>query len=915
MINVRIETVVFVLGMLPSFASAQQSCPNGIRIEGTITDPTGAVVPGAQVLASDGEGAVADATGRYILPCTPAGTVGVNVQAQGFEVKSLNVKTHPGQVMHANVQLEVAAVQTDVQVSADVDDVSGSNGAGTTALNTKQVQQLADDPDDFLRQLQVLAASSGGDPSAVVIVVDGFQNASALPPKSSIASIRINPDFFAPEYQTPNWHGGRVEITTKPGADKFHGALFYTNSNGTFNATNPFSTTPTPAGKQRYGFELSGPVLPKKVDFALALEKRDIDEFNVVNATTLNASGNQTAFSQTVEAPQRLWIASARGNWQVSPKDVATLSFSANINSQGNQGVGGLVLPEAGYSNLASEYDLRLSNTLTLNANTLHETRIGYSWKRTEQSPNSTAPALQVAGYFTGGGATSQNLNNQERDLEVDDDVLATRGKHEIKFGVQSITSFVHDFNPDTFNGAYVFGGGSAPALDANNSPTGQTTTISGIEQYRRALLNLPGGALTTYQLTTGTPLVPLTQWQLSWYAQDTIKLSPHLSVTGGLRYQLETTPDSFANFRPRVGLSWAPDKKQTWVIHLRAGLFSGWDTPSHATEVYRLNGTRQQLLTVYSPSYSNPLTPIPGSIQVDTRNQFSRSFGQIPNFQFDVRVEHEFPHHWYAQAEYGFGSEWQTFRIVNINAPLVTGSVGIAPDPTAVLLAPRPIAPNENIMQDQNYGHGRGAKYVANLKQHGYRRFSLDATYWYLDFMDNPQTPQSTYSEQGDSGRPDWMRRGGFSMLATVNLPYKVDLYTQFDTTPGRPFNITTGTDANGDGIFNDRPSYAPSSGVGTYSTRYGLLTTNTVNGNVPYNAGTMPGVIHLDTNLSRAFSLNPRDKDHPRTLILNLRSANLLNHTNVTTVNTILSSGAVGQSIAAEAARRVELGARFTF
>jgi hypothetical protein len=57
---------------------------------------------------------------------------------------------------------------------------------------------------------------------------------------------------------------------------------------------------------------------------------------------------------------------------------------------------------------LASEYDLRFTNTLTLNANLLHETRIGYSWKRTAEAPNSTAPALQVAGYFTSGGATTQ---------------------------------------------------------------------------------------------------------------------------------------------------------------------------------------------------------------------------------------------------------------------------------------------------------------------------------------------------------------------------------------------------------------------------------------------------------------------------------------------------------------------------
>jgi hypothetical protein len=66
---------------------------------------------------------------------------------------------------------------------------------------------------------------------------------------------------------------------------------------------------------------------------------------------------------------------------------------------------------------------------------------------------------------------------------------------------------------------------------------------------------------------------------------------------------------------------------------------------------------------------------------------------------------------------------------------------------------------------------------------------------------------------------------------------------------------------------------------------------------------------------NLSRAFTFNPKDKDHPRTLTFNARSANLLNHTNVTAVNTVLSSSNLGQPLTAEAARRVELGVRFAF
>ncbi len=119
-------------------------------------------------------------------------------------------------------------------------------------------------------------------------MVDGFQNPSALPPKNSIASIRINPYFFSAKYQWPPFSGGVKEITTKPGADAFHGAVFFTDSDGIFNATDPFSLTATPAGKRRYGFELSGRIISKKSGFALALEKRDIDEFNVVNAVTLD---------------------------------------------------------------------------------------------------------------------------------------------------------------------------------------------------------------------------------------------------------------------------------------------------------------------------------------------------------------------------------------------------------------------------------------------------------------------------------------------------------------------------------------------------------------------------------------------------------------------------------------------------
>jgi Carboxypeptidase regulatory-like domain/TonB dependent receptor len=905
---------------------AQQSCISGTRIDGVVSDPTGAVIPGARVQASSGTTALTDAAGHYMFACEPGTFITITADAAGFAKATAHAHARMGGGAHVNLKLSVASVETDVVVDANSIGVDSADTAGTTVLRTEGVQRLSDDPDDLLRELQAIAAGGGGVPGGAIITVNGFQNGSSLPPKGSIAEIRINPDPFSSQYERAPWIAPDIEITTKPGAKAFHGALFFVESDNPWNATDPFSVTATPASKQRYGFELSGPVISRNSDFFLALEKRDIEEFNVVDAETLDSGYNPEPLEQTLAAPQHLWIGSARGDWQITPNDAATVSFSSNLSNLGNQGVGGLNLASSGFDSLVSEYDLRLLNTQILSSHLLNESRIGYSWLRTEQTPLSTEPSLMVAGYFTGGGAASGNLNDRERNLEADDDFILTKGKHSLKAGLESLAFFIHDYDPDTFNGAFVFGGGSAPALDLNNNPAGEsTTTINALEQYRRTLLSLPGGAPTTYQLTTGTPIVPETQWRLALYVQDHVKINQRLTVNAGLRYQLQTSPATFANVAPRAGLAWAPDKKSNWVLHLSGGLFINPVDQAYAIQAKRLNGVRQQETTIYSPNFESPLTPAPDSISVGTIWQLSNTVTQLPSFMAQTGLGHEFPQHWHLQADFDFGQAWGWMRQVNVNAPMVASSIGAPPNPLAALSAPRPMAVNENIFRYEHLAHRRGGLVEFALEQNSYKRLTFSADYLHLDFhsdggfrlgdLPGAANPQSTYSEKGESARWDALMRNLFFASVNLNLPFKLDLSSFLDFSSGRPYNITTGTDANGDGDFNDRPSYTSTPGPGVYSTPFGLMTTNTVDGNVPRNLGSMPDQIHLDMNLNREFALNPRDKDHSRTLTFNARSTNLLNHTNVTAVNTILSSGAVGQPTSAETARRLELGVRFTF
>ena len=324
---------VLLLGLFVSgTALAQQSCIRGMHIDGVITDPTGAVIPGAHVQAGTAATGVTDATGHYTFACVPLTSTTITADADGFAQATARAHARAGGAAHVNLRLAVAPVQTDVQVNANAD---GDRTAASTVLGTEQVQRLSDDPDDFLRELQAFAAGGGGPYRSALVTVDGFQNSSALPAKSSIASIRVNPDLFSSEYQNPPWLGARIEIETKPGAGPWHGAIFFADSASPFNATDPLSVTATPASKRRYGFELGGPITRKKSDVFFALEKRDIDEFNVVDAVTLNSDGAPAPLQQSIPAPQRLWIGSARADWQIKANDLATVSFPRTSTTSG----------------------------------------------------------------------------------------------------------------------------------------------------------------------------------------------------------------------------------------------------------------------------------------------------------------------------------------------------------------------------------------------------------------------------------------------------------------------------------------------------------------------------------------------------------------------------------------------------
>lgn len=886
-----------------------------------VIDQTGAALP-ASIQIGAGVILPTDGLGRLVIRCVPPQGLDLDVRAEGFESESVHVTGTTGEFL--KVALNVSSVNTMVEVNGDAD--GGSRQSAGDVLKSRDLQALSNDPDEFQRQLLTLVGP-GTNASFVTISVDGFQESTTLPPKDAIQEVKANADPFSAELAYPILGGGRLDVSTKPGTSKIHGSAFLNSSAAALNANNPYSQAAAPAGNQNEGLSITGPLSYLKGGYAASFQYRAIREQNVVNAQGLSSTLSPIPLLATVAAPTALWLGQVRAGLQVSPHDFGTASFSANENDGLNQGIGGLVLQEAGFNSHARELTLRATNDLTVGS-FLHQTRIGFTWKTAGQNPLSSGPSLSVAGFFTGGGSAQGASLQRDNVLEADEIFATTKSHFDVKGGTQILSRIINDRVPNAFNGAYIFGGGSAPGLNMDGTPSGEQTYITALEQYRRTLSALPGGNPTSFRITTGSPEAALVQYQQAFFLQVGAQSGHQFSAQLGLRYHFQTEPGAFRNFAPRAGLVWTPSSGAAalrgWTFRLNAGLFVSPLSYRYARDIALLDGIRNQQDTVYSPQFIDPTTLVPGAIEVKARRFFSPAVHPDTFLQTETTIERSLGTHWLVSAGLIGGQDWGRMFIRNINAPILRPNLPQG-NIQAALLSPRPITPNEDIFAYQSTGHLIGVLPQFRISSNGYKGSSFQLRYEGQhvrgDANQLATSPQSTYSKAGESSRPDFQVKNSLLFSSTFRLPFAIQAGSQFDYSTGQPFDINTGSDANGDGSFNDRPSYAatativPGNGNGVYNTKYGTFSTVATNGTVPRNLGTMPSIEHLSASLERSFRLTRQPGPDGQTLSVSARSSNLLNHTNVTAVDNILGSSTFNDGVTAEPSRRIELGVRYSF
>ncbi len=283
---------VLLLASVALFGQAETG-----TISGTITDNSGAVVPGAKVtVASSNSGLTRSTTsgsgGEYSIASLKPDTYTLTVEASGFQKYSKQVKVDVGSRMDVSAQLGVTGASTTVEVTA-----SGETAVvNTETQSLSQVvtaQQIADLP-TLTRNPYDLVATAGnvtedtqsargagfainGQRSANTdILLDGGENVDLFTatvgqsvPLDSVQEFRVVTSDFTAEYGRAG--GGVVNVTTKSGTNQFHGSAYEFNRVSAL-AANTYQNDANGIAKpgftrNQFGFSIGGPVIKNKLFF------------------------------------------------------------------------------------------------------------------------------------------------------------------------------------------------------------------------------------------------------------------------------------------------------------------------------------------------------------------------------------------------------------------------------------------------------------------------------------------------------------------------------------------------------------------------------------------------------------------------------------------------------------------------
>lgn len=882
---VLVLSCLIVWGVAAPAARAQSAG----ALTGRITDPTGGALGGVRVEAvgPSRKAATTDESGAFRITGLDPGRYSVVVRKARFAplVRDEVVVT-AGQVTSLDAELALAPLEEQVNVQEEQAlSLDERDSAGALVLTEKDLEALPDDPDELAEALQALAGPAAG-PNGGQLFVDGFSGAS-LPPKSSIREIRINSNPFSAEFDRLGF--GRIEILTKPGADTLRGDATFGFNDESLNSRNPYAPNRPAFQRREWEMDLGGPLVANKASFFLDVERRDVDDNDLINATVLNPGLIAEPFSLAVLTPQRRTELSPRLDIQLGTRHTLTMRYRYEDSARPMSGIGEYSLLSRAYESSSRQHMFQLSETAVISKTVANETRVMWRRDRNEQDGDNSIPTLQVLDAFTGGGAQVGRSYNQQQRLEIQNITSWVHGRHTLRAGVRVRGAWIEDVSRQNFGGSVTFAGGEGPELDAANAivrdAAGQPvmTSLTSLERYRRTLyfqqqglttaeIRALGGGATQLSIAGGEPLAEVSQWDVAPFVQDEWRVSPQFTLSLGLRYENQTNVTSSWNLAPRVSFAWAPGKPKAntpakTIVRGGFGIFYDRVSESLTLTADRFDGVSQRQYLVTDVDvldemqfYYDRVEGLPSVAALDAfrlpqaLRRVSPDIETPVTYQSSLSLERALPGGFTFSANVVATQIRRMLRSRNVNAPL--------PD-----TGERPLGNDETVYQYESTGRLNQAQLMLGLNNRMSRSLSLFVRYFLgrakSDTDGAGSFPADQYDTAAEYGPAGMDVRHRFTLGGNLRLPGDVRVSPFVIASSGRPYNITVGRDLNGDTVFTDRPAYATDSAeAGVVSTEYGLLDPNPEPGAriVPRNLGRGPAFVVFNLRLNKSFALRKR-------------------------------------------------------
>jgi hypothetical protein len=674
-------------------------------ISGTVTDPSGAIVPGARVeIRSSQNGfhreASTGAQGIYEFASLPVGTYAVSIARDGFATFHMDgIDLLYSQVRTVDARLAVGTSTDSVQITATPEALNRTNAEIDGVVEAPQIREIPVNGRNWAT-LMTLApgAINTGDGGQRSIRFDGHSlddsnflfdgiDTSGVQEQTqkaetrlnisldSIAEFRVGTGIYTAENGSAG--GAQVNVVSKSGTNELHGTMYDYLRNNVFDARSPFDDSSIPPFRlNQFGAQLAGPVIKDKAFFLL-------------NYEGLRQTLGQTLIGLVPSASVRSQALATSPAMKpiIDSYPLGQIHVDANTDQLNIEGTN-TVREDSGLA----RFDYRFNSRNTMFARYSIDNALINNPQDALGATN-TIPVIPQNFVLQFQRVFSPSLVNESK-FGVN-----RVNYHNWNYGQSPISVTTADYDSLTANTLDEEIGTTFSYIDNLTKITGRHTFKFGVD-VRRIRLNNSGNAIRASsidyaslndfihntadsgQVLEGEGIRGNRRTFVAGYAQDEFKVTPNLTLNLGLRYEFYTvaheildraavvdihgcggfcskgTPfydPNWNDWGPRVGFAWSPGSQQgTTVIRGGYGIFYGANQNDDFSDPLESAVPRYGFTSTDFPNLSYPLDPfITPQNALYTPKAIDRHRKDLSYQNWDLLVQRQLPGKFQLQTGY----------------------------------------------------------------------------------------------------------------------------------------------------------------------------------------------------------------------------------------------------------------------